>query len=78
MKVNLCLIQKVETDRNIPNKKQDVLIREDEKEICVLSTPKFHEMELWTRKKKDEEVLKYKDLTIETQHMWSFKQKWCQ
>jgi hypothetical protein len=42
MQVTLCLIQKVETDRIMPNKKLEVIIRDNEKGICVLSASKFH------------------------------------
>jgi len=42
MKVTLCLIKKVENDGTIPNKKPDVIIRHNEKGICVLSTSKFN------------------------------------
>jgi hypothetical protein len=42
MNVTINKIKKVENDGIIPNKKPDVIIRHNEKGICVLSTSKFN------------------------------------
>jgi len=64
--------QQVQMDRTIPNNKPDIIIRDNEKRTCILidvAIPGDRNM----IKKEAEKILKYKDLTIETQHMWNVK-----
>jgi hypothetical protein len=64
--------QQVQTDRTIPNKKPDIIIRDNEKRTCMLIDVAV----LGNRNKKEaEKTLKYKDLTIEIQRMWNVKTK---
>jgi len=67
-KVTLLWNQQVQTDRTIPNNKPDVIIRGNEKGICMLIDGAI----LGDRnviKKETEKILKYKDLTIGIQRM---------
>jgi hypothetical protein len=61
--------QQVQTDRTIPNNKSNIIIRDNEKRICMLI-----EIEISgdrnVVKKEAEKILKYKDLPIEIQRMW--------
>ena len=64
--------QQVQTDRTIPNNKPDIIIRNNEKRICMLidvAIPGDRNV----IKKEVEKILKYKDLTIEIQRMWNVK-----
>jgi len=64
--------QQVQTDRTILNNKPDILIRDNEKRICILidvAIPGDRNV----IKKEAEKILKYKYLTIETQRMWNVK-----
>jgi hypothetical protein len=64
--------QQVQTDRTIPNNKPDNIIRDNEEGTCMLIDVAI----LGERnviKKEAEKILKYKDLTIEIQHMWKVK-----
>jgi hypothetical protein len=62
----------VQTDRTIPSNKPDIIIRDNEKETCILIdvaiTGDRHVI-----KKEAEKILKYKDLTTEIQCMWNVK-----
>jgi hypothetical protein len=71
-KVTMLWNQQVQTDRTIPNNKPDIVICDNEKGTCMLidvtipgERNVFHE--------EAEKILKYKDLTIEIQHMWNVK-----
>jgi hypothetical protein len=55
-------------DRAIPNNKPDIIIRDIEKRTCVLIDVAISGDRNVT-KKEAEEILKYKDLTIEIQRM---------
>ena len=59
--------QQVQTDRTIPYKKPDIIIRDNEK--ATISGDKN------VIKKEAEKILNYKDLTIEIQRMWTVKTK---
>jgi len=66
--------QQVQTDRTIPNNKPDIIIRDNEKETCMLidvAIPGDRNV----IKKETGKILKYKDLTIEIQRMWNVKTK---
>ena len=63
-KVTVLWNQQVETDRTIPNKKPDIIIRDNENRTCILidvAIPGDRNV----IKKEADEILKYKDLTIE-------------
>jgi hypothetical protein len=64
----------VHTHRTIPNNKPDLIIRDNEKGMCMLIDVAI----LGDRnviKEEAEGILKYKDLIIEIQHMWNVKTK---
>jgi glycosylphosphatidylinositol transamidase (GPIT) subunit GPI8 len=64
--------QQVQTDRTITNNKPDIIIRDNEKRTCMLidiAIPGDRSV----IKNEAEEILKYKDLTTEIQHMWNVK-----
>jgi hypothetical protein len=64
--------QQVQTDRTIPNNKPDIVISDNEKGTCMLidvAIPGDRNV----IQKEAEKILKYKDLTIEIQRMWSVK-----
>jgi 3-isopropylmalate dehydratase small subunit len=67
-KVTVLWNQQVKTDGIIPNNELDVIIRDDEKATCVLIDNAISRGRN-VIKKEAEKVLKYKDLTKETQHM---------
>ena len=72
-KVTILWNQQVQTDTAIPNNKPDIIIRDNEKGICVLidvTIPGDRNV----IKKEAEKILKYKDLTIEIQRMLNVKQ----
>jgi len=72
VKVIILWNQQVQTDRAIPNNKLDIIIRDNEKETCMLidvAIPGNRNV----IKKEAEKILKYKDLTIEIQRMWNVK-----
>jgi len=68
--------QEVKTVRTVPNSQLDIAICDNEKG-----------MPLWIYigisdgrnviKKEAEKILKCKDLTVEIQHMWNIRTKWC-
>ena len=59
--------QQVQTDRNIPSNKSDI-IRDNEKKTCMLMDIAISG-DRNVIKKEAEKILKYKDLTIEIQRM---------
>jgi len=73
-KVTVLWNQQVQTDRTIPNSKSDIIIRDSEKGTCVLIDVAISG-DRNVIKKEVEKILKYKDLTIEIQHIWNVKTK---
>jgi hypothetical protein len=71
-KVTIVWNQQVQTDRTIPNNKPDIIIRDKEKETCMLIDVAISG-DRNVIKKEAKKILKYKDLTIEIQHMWNVK-----
>jgi hypothetical protein len=64
----------VQTDRNIPNNKLDIIIWDNEERTCMLIDAAI----LGDRnviRKEAKKILKYKDLITEIQCMWSVKTK---
>jgi hypothetical protein len=64
--------QQVQTDRTIPNNKPHIVICDNEKGTCMLidvAIPGDRNV----IQKEAEKILKYKDLTVETQRMWNVK-----
>ena len=74
VKVTILSSQQVQTDRNIPNNKTDTIIRDNEEGTCVLIDNVISE-DRNVIKKEAENILKYRDLIIEIQHMWNGKAK---
>jgi hypothetical protein len=73
-KVTILWNQQVQTDRNIPNNKLDIIIWDNGKRTCMLidvAVPGDRNV----IKKEAENILKYKDLIIEIQRMWNVKTK---
>jgi hypothetical protein len=67
-------IQQVQTDRNVPNNKPDIIIRDNEKVTCMLiDVANSGDKNLI--KKETVKILKYKYLTIEIQRTWNVKTK---
>jgi hypothetical protein len=66
--------QKVQTDRNIPSNKPDIIIRDNEKRSSMLIDVAISG-DRNVIKKETEKILKYKDLTTEIQRMWNVKTK---
>jgi hypothetical protein len=59
-------------NRPVANNKPDIIIRDNEKETCMLidvAIPGDRNM----IKKEAENILKYKDLAVEIQRMWNVK-----
>ena len=73
-KVTILWNQQVQTDRTIPNNKPDIIIRDNEKGTCMLIDVAISGDRNVIKKEADK-ILKYKDLTIEIQHMWNVKTK---
>jgi len=73
-KVTILRNQQVQTDRTIPNNKPDIIIRDNEKGICMLIDVAISKNRN-VIEKEAEEILKYKDLTIEIRRMWNVKTK---
>jgi len=73
-KVTILWIQKVQTDRTIPNNKPDIIIRDNEKGTCVVIDVAISG-DRNVIKKEAKKILKFKDLTIEIQNMWNVKTK---
>jgi len=66
--------QEVKTERTIPTNKPDIIIRDNEKGTCMLIDVAISG-DRNVIKREAEKILKYKDLTIEVQHMWNVKTK---
>jgi len=73
-KVTILWNQQIQTDRTIPNKTPDIIIRDNEKGTCMLIDVTISG-DRNVIKKEAEKILKYKDLTIEIQRMWNVKTK---
>jgi len=73
-KLTILWNQQVQSDRTIPNNKPDIIIRDNEKETCMLIDVEISG-DRNVIKKEAEKILKYKYLTIETQRMWNVKTK---
>jgi hypothetical protein len=73
-KVTILWNQQVQTDRPIPSNKPDIIIRDNEKGTCMLIDVAIS-ADRNVIKKEAEKILKYKDLIIEIQCMWSVKTK---
>jgi len=73
-KVTILWNQQVQADRTIPNNKPDIIIRDNEKGICMLIHVAISGDRIVIRKEA-EKILKYKDLTTEIQRMWNVKTK---
>jgi hypothetical protein len=71
-KVTILWNQQVKTDRTIPSNKPDIIIRDNEKETCMLIDVAISG-DRNVIKKEAEKILKYKVLTIEIQSMWNVK-----
>jgi len=73
-KVTILRNQQVQADRTIPDNKPDIIIRDNEKRICMLIDVTISGVRN-VIKKETEKILKYKDLTTEIQRMWNVKTK---
>jgi len=73
-KVTVLWNQQLQTDRTIPNNKPDITNRDNEKGRCMLIDVAISSDRNVIKKGADK-ILKYKDLTIEIQHMWNVKTK---
>jgi hypothetical protein len=71
-KVAILWNQEVQTERTIPNNKSDVIIRDNVKGTCMLIDVAISG-DRNVIKKEAEKILKYKDLTVEIQHMCNVK-----
>ena len=67
-KVTILWNQQIRTDRTIANNKPDIIIRDNEKRTCILIDVAIS-ADSNVIKKEAEQILKYKDLTIEIQRM---------
>jgi len=63
-KVTILWNQQVQTDRNLPNNKPNIIIRDNEKRTCMLIDVAISGDRNVITKEADK-ILKYKDLTIE-------------
>jgi len=73
-KVTMLWNQQIQADRTIPNNKPDITIHANEKGACMLIDVAISG-DRNVIKKEAEKILKYKDLTIEIEHMWNVKTK---
>jgi len=73
-KLTILLNQQVQTDRSIPNNKPDIINSDNEKGTCVLIDV-ANSRDRNVIKKEAEQILKYKDLTVEIQRMWNVKKR---
>ena len=64
--------QQMQTDRTIPNKKPDIIIRDNEKGPCMVIDVAISGYRN-VIKKTAEKILKHKDPTAEIQGMWNVK-----
>jgi hypothetical protein len=71
-KVTILWNPQVQTDRTTPSNKPDIIIRDNEKGICMLIDASISG-DRNVVKKDAEKILKHKDLTIEIQRMWNIK-----
>jgi len=71
-KVTILWNQQIQTDRTIPNNKPDIIIRNNEKGTCMLIDITISGDRNVT-KKEAENILKYKDFTVEIQRMCNVK-----
>jgi len=67
-KVTVLWNQQLQTDRTISNNKPEIIIRDNEKETYMLIDVAISG-DRNVIKKEAEKILKYKDLTIEIEHM---------
>ena len=67
-------LHKGDDDDNNNNNKPNIIIRDNEKGTCMLMDVAISG-DRNVIKKEAEEILKYKDLTIEIQRMWNVKTK---
>ena len=67
-KVTILWNQQAQTDRTIPNNKPDIVSRDNEKGTCMLIDVAISG-DRNVIKQETKKILKYKDLTIETQRM---------
>jgi len=74
VKVIILCNQQVQTDRTIPNNKPDIIIGDNENGTCMLVDVAISGDEN-VIKNEAKKILKYKDLTIEIQGMWTVKPK---
>jgi hypothetical protein len=72
VKVTILWNQQVQTDRTILSNKPDIIIRDNEKGTCMLIDVAISG-DRNVIKKEAEKSLKYKDLTIEIQHVWNVR-----
>ena len=73
-KVTVLWNQQVRTERTIPNNKPDIINR-DNKQWTWMVIDVAISGDRNVIKKEAENILKYKDLIIEIQHMWNLKAK---
>ena len=69
-----CVNNNNNNNNNIPNKKPDIINRDNEKGTCMLIDVAISG-DRNVNKKEAEKILKYKVLTIEIQRMWNVKTK---
>ena len=69
-KVTIWWNPEVQTDRTVPNNKPDIIIRDNVKGTYMLIDVEISG-DRNVIKKEAEKILKYKDLTIEIEHMWN-------
>ena len=73
-KVTILWNQQIQTDRTIRNNKSDIISCDNDKGTCLLIDVAISG-DRNVIKKEAEKILKYKDLTIEIQHMWNVETK---
>ena len=73
-KVTILWNQQIRTDKTIPDNKPDIIIHDNERGKCLLIDVAISG-DRNVIKKEAEKILKYKDLTIEVQHIWNVKTK---
>jgi len=71
-KVTILWNQQIQTDRTIPNNKPNIIICDNENGTCMLIDAAISG-DRNVIKNEAEKILKYKDFTIEIQHMWNVK-----
>ena len=73
-KVTILWNEQIQTDRTGPNNKPDIIIRDNEKETCMLIDIAISG-DRNVIKKEAKKILKYKDLTMEIERIWNVKTK---